>query len=91
MTRHLVFAITILVTGVLLNSPPGIANQLQCEDRGANCLGKCADPTGGAGDLGGHQNKCLLYCSRQLASCMVRNATIQRYYAQPEHFGRFFE
>jgi hypothetical protein len=78
MTRQLFFAITILGTGVLLDLPSGMANQLQCQDRSANCLGKCADRTGGAGDLGGHQNKCLLYCSRQLAKCMVRNATIER-------------
>lgn len=54
MTRQLFFAITILGTGALLNSPSGMADQLQCQDRGVNCLGKCADRTGGAGDLGGH-------------------------------------
>ena len=78
MTRQLFFAITILGTGALLNSPSGMADQLQCQDRGVNCLGKCADRAGGAGDLGGHQNKCLLYCSRQQAKCMVRNSAIQR-------------
>lgn len=77
MTRQLFFAITILATGVLLNSPSG-ANQRQCQERGIHCIVKCDDPTGGAGDLGGHQNKCSQYCSRQLDRCMTRNATIPR-------------
>jgi hypothetical protein len=86
MTRQLFVAITILATGALLNSPSGMANELGCQDRSVNCLGKCTDPTGGAG---GHQNKCLQYCSRQLVRCSIRNATIQRYHAQPENFERF--
>ena len=77
MKQQLFFAITILGTGVLLNSP-STANQRQCQERGINCMAKCDDPTGGAGDLGGHQNKCLQYCSRQLDRCMTRYATIAR-------------
>jgi len=78
MIRKLFFAITLLGTGVLLNSPSGMANQRQCQDRNVNCMARCEDPTGGAGDLGGHQNKCLQYCSRQLDRCMTGNATIYR-------------
>jgi hypothetical protein len=78
MTRQLFVAVTILGAGALLNSLSGMANEMQCQDRNVNCLGKCADPTGGAGDLGGHQNQCLQYCSRQLVRCSIRNATIQR-------------
>jgi hypothetical protein len=66
-----------LDTGVLLNSPSG-ANQRQCQERGINCMAKCDDPTGGAGDLRGHQNKCLQYCSQQLDRCMTRYSTITR-------------
>jgi hypothetical protein len=72
MTRHLFFAITLMGTGVLLNSPADAATALQCEDRIANCIGRCADRTGGAGDWGGHQNKCLPHCDRQLTRCTLR-------------------
>ena len=42
----------------------------------ANCLGRCTDKAGGAGDWQGHQSKCLR-CDWQLIRC-VRNATIRR-------------
>ena len=76
MTRRLFFAITLIGTGVLLNSLAG-AQQFQCEDRSANCLGRCTDRTGGAGDWLGHPSKCLR-CDRQLIKC-VRNANMRRY------------
>lgn len=77
MTRWLFFAL-IMSTGVFLNSPTAVASLLRCEDQGVTCLGGCADRTGGAGDLGGRQNKCLLYCSRRVSSCMIRDAMIRR-------------
>jgi hypothetical protein len=82
MTRHLFFAIALIGTGVLL-SPPAEAQQWQCEDRAANCLGRCTDKAGGAGDWGGHPSKCLR-CDWRLIRC-VRNATIRltRHYAAP--------
>jgi len=52
MTRHLFFAITLIGTGMLLSSAAE-AQEWQCEDRAANCLGRCADKAGGAGDWGG--------------------------------------
>jgi len=75
MTRHLFFAITLIGTGLLLSSAAE-AQEWQCEDRAANCLGRCADKAGGAGDWGGHQSKCLR-CDRQLIRC-VRNAISRR-------------
>ena len=72
MTRQLFFATTLIGTAVLLNSAAEAATAAQCEDKAANCLGRCADRTGGAGDLGGHQSKCLLYCDRQLTRCIIR-------------------
>jgi hypothetical protein len=77
MTRHLFLAITLIGTGVLLNSPAA-AIPRQCDDRFANCFGRCADRTGGAGDWAGHQNKCLLSCDRRLTSCMIRDAMTRR-------------
>ena len=71
MTRHLFYAITLIGTGVLFNSAAE-ANSARCEDRAANCVGRCANFTGGAGDVIGHQNKCMLYCDRQVISCMIR-------------------
>ena len=70
MTRHLFFAIALIGTGVLLNSPAA-AQQWQCEDKNANCLGRCTDKAGGAGDWGGHQSKCMR-CDRQLIACYIR-------------------
>jgi len=78
MTRHLLFVIAIVCTGMLLGAPSGLATPLQCEDRNVNCLGGCADRAGGAGDLGGRQNKCLVYCSRQVSRCLIRDAMIRR-------------
>ena len=75
MTRQLVFALTLLGSGLLLNTP-GEAQQWRCEDQAANCLGRCLDRAGGAGDWGGHQSKCLR-CDRQLIRC-VRNAISRR-------------
>jgi hypothetical protein len=72
MTRQLFFATTLIGTAVLLNSAAEAATAVQCEDKAANCLGRCADRTGGAGDLGGHQSKCLLSCDRQLTRCIIR-------------------
>jgi len=74
MPRHLFFffAITLISTGALLNSPAEAATTQQCEDKAANCVGRCADMTGGAGDWGGHQNKCLPYCDRRLIRCIIR-------------------
>jgi hypothetical protein len=73
MSRQLFFAITLVGTGVLLaNSAATAATRLQCEDRAANCIGRCADRTGGAGDWGGHQNQCLPTCVRQLTRCTLR-------------------
>ena len=74
MTRHLVFAITLIAAGLFLNAP-GAAQQWRCEDRGANCLGRCTDKAGGAGDWGGRQSQCLR-CDRRLIKC-VSNATIR--------------
>jgi hypothetical protein len=73
MTRQLFFAITLIATGMLVSSSAGAASADQCEERAANCRGGCADKTGGAGDLGGHQNKCLPPCDRRLIKCLERN------------------
>ena len=72
MTRQLFFAISLIGTAALLNCAAEAATGLQCEDRAANCLGTCADRTAGAGDLGGHQSKCLLTCDRQVTRCYSR-------------------
>ena len=70
MARHLFFAITLIGTGVLLNSPAeAVIDAARCEDQAANCVGRCANPTGGA-----NQNKCMRYCDRQVTRC-IRRAT----------------
>jgi len=56
MARHLFFAITLIGIGVLLNSPAeAVTDAPRCEDRAANCVGRCANPDGGA-----NQNKCIV-------------------------------
>ena len=77
MTRHLfLFAITLMSTGGLLNLPAEAAGiNWPCEDNFSNCLGRCADPAGGAGDWHGRPNKCLSSCDRRLISCVVRGTT----------------
>jgi hypothetical protein len=72
MTRHLFLAIALVGTGVLLNASAGATIAYRCEDRAANCVGRCANFTGGAGDLGGRQNKCMLTCDRRVISCLIR-------------------
>ena len=66
MTRHLFYAITLISTGIVLNSPAAAA-AMQCEDRAANCIGRCANPTGAV-----YQDKCMRYCERQVTSCLIR-------------------
>jgi len=72
MTRHLFFAIALFGTGMFLNTQAEAVTLSRCEDRASNCVGRCADPTGGAGDLGGRQNKCMRTCDRQVVACMLR-------------------
>jgi hypothetical protein len=69
MARHLFFAITLIGIGVLLNLPAeaAVTDAAQCEDQTANCVGRCANPNGGTG-----QNKCMLYCGRQVTRCLIR-------------------
>ena len=72
MTRQLFFAITLIGTGILLNAQAEAVTASRCEDRAANCVGRCANFTGGAGDLGGHQNKCMRHCDQQVTKCLIR-------------------
>ena len=67
MARHRFFAITLIGAGVLLNSPAEAVIAARCEDQAANCLGRCVNPSGGAG-----QNKCTSYCDRQVTRCLIR-------------------
>ena len=67
MTRHLFFAITLIGTGVLLNSAAEAVTAARCEDQAANCVGTCANPAGGA-----NQSKCMRYCDRQVIRCLIR-------------------
>lgn len=72
MTRHLFFALALLSTAVLFNSSAEAADPFRCEDRAANCIGRCASYTGGAGDFRGRQNLCMITCDRRVISCLVR-------------------
>jgi hypothetical protein len=68
MARQLFFAIALMGIGVLLNSPAEAATDAaQCEDRAANCVGRCANPGGGTND-----NKCMWHCDRQVTRCLIR-------------------
>ena len=78
MTRHPVVATILIGTGVLFGSSAAVASMQQCEDNHVYCLGGCADRAGGAGDWGGHQNKCLPYCDRRLVRCFKRDAMTRR-------------
>jgi hypothetical protein len=79
MTRHLLLAISFAIIAVLAGSPPATASTQRCEDRHVNCLGGCADWTGGAGDYLGRQNRCLLICDRRLTQCFVRDSLRRRW------------
>ena len=65
MARHLFFATTLI--GMLLNSPAEAVPDARCEDQAANCVGRCANPAGGA-----NQNKCMSSCDRQVTRCLIR-------------------
>jgi hypothetical protein len=67
MARHLFFAITLIGTGMLLNSPAEAVTAARCEDQAANCVGRCANPTGGA-----NQNRCMRSCDRLVTRCLIR-------------------
>jgi hypothetical protein len=69
MTRHLFFAITLIGTGVLLNSPaaakPSAAKTPeQCESQATSCLGVCAEMSEAK------YNKCVPLCDRQRTRCL---------------------
>ena len=68
MTRHLFFAIALIGTGVLLNSPAeAVTDAPRCENQAANCVGGCVNPGGGTND-----NKCMRYCDQQVTRCLIR-------------------
>ena len=68
MARHLFLAITLIGLGVFPNSPVAAATDaMQCEDRAANCVGRCANPGGGTND-----NKCMSRCDKRVIKCLVR-------------------
>jgi hypothetical protein len=73
MARHLFFAITLIGTGVLLNSPAAAVSAARCEDQAANCRGGCANPGGGT-----NNNKCMSYCDRQVTRCLIRAHDAER-------------
>jgi hypothetical protein len=68
MARTRFVAITLIGIGVLLNSrAEAVTEASRCEDQAANCIGRCANPGGGT-----NQNKCMLYCDRQVTRCLIR-------------------
>jgi hypothetical protein len=67
MAGHLFFAITLIGTGVLLNSPAEAVLAALCEDQAANCVGGCANPGGGT-----NENKCMRHCGRKVTRCLIR-------------------
>jgi hypothetical protein len=68
MARQLFFAITLIGLGLLLNSPAeAVKDAAQCEDQAANCVGRCANPGGGA-----NNNKCMWHCDRRVTRCLIR-------------------
>jgi hypothetical protein len=76
MIRHLFFAIALMGAAGFLSLPAEAAGiNWRCEDNSSACLGRCADPSGGAGDWHGHPNKCLFSCDRRLISCVNRATT----------------
>jgi hypothetical protein len=67
MTRHLLFATILIGAGLLLNLPAEAASGMRCEDRAANCVGRCVNPNGGT-----NMNKCMRTCDRHVISCLTR-------------------
>ena len=67
MARHLFFAITLIGTRVLLNSPAEAVTAARCQDQSANCIGRCDNPGAGV-----NNNKCMRHCDRQVTSCLIR-------------------
>jgi hypothetical protein len=68
MARHLFFAITFIGIGVLFNSPAkAVTDVAHCENNSSNCVGRCANPGGGA-----NNNKCMWHCDRQVTRCLIR-------------------
>jgi hypothetical protein len=68
MARHFFFAIALIGIGGFLNSPAkAVTDAAQCENRAANCVGRCANRGGGTND-----NRCMGHCDRRVAVCLVR-------------------
>ena len=68
MARYLFVAVTLIGMAVFVDSPAGaMTDTPQCQDRAANCMGRCVNPGGGVND-----NKCMRYCDVQVTRCMIR-------------------
>jgi hypothetical protein len=70
MARHLSFAITLVGTGALLNSPAEAVTAARCQDQSANCIGRCDNPGGGV-----NNNKCMRPAGDQLYDTRVRRGS----------------
>jgi hypothetical protein len=64
MERHLFLAIALIG---FLNTPAGATTPDRCESNAANCVGRCANRSGGTND-----NRCMNACDRRVTSCLVR-------------------
>jgi hypothetical protein len=68
MARHLLFAISLIGIGLLLNSAAEAAmDAVRCENRAANCVGRCINPGGGT-----NNNKCMWRCDQHVTRCLMR-------------------
>jgi hypothetical protein len=68
MARHLLFAISLMSLGGLLNSQAeAVTDAPHCENNAANCVGTCANPGGGT-----NNSKCMWRCDQHVIRCLVR-------------------
>ena len=67
MARHLLFAITLISIGVFNSPVEAVTNAAGCENQTSNCVGRCLNPGGGT-----NNNKCMMYCDRQVTRCLIR-------------------
>jgi hypothetical protein len=68
MARHILFAITLMGIGMLLNSQAeAVTDGPRCEDNAANCVGRCLNPGSGT-----NNSKCMSSCDQHVMRCLIR-------------------
>lgn len=66
MVRPLFIVIAFLAIGALHSPAEAATHAIRCEDRAANCIGRCLNPGSGS-----NSNRCMWSCDQRVKACLI--------------------